>query len=206
MHCNTGQLFIMVISEDPWHSQQLPSVWSNHNHPHPFVFVYTIKYVQFNSIQPPACKENALSLRHRCGFMNLYVDKHMCFPKKQDVFSSSWFIIAYCHIRKLSSIWREEKAKTLFQTDESKNQFNYHVKEHLDSKQISEVLIKSTTGKRVVKKRKSINYHSDLSHSKKNERKRTLLGEISLWVYEIQLINETKGLDDFYRIVIFVHT
>ena len=27
IHCDTGLLFIMVISEDPWHSQLLPSVW-----------------------------------------------------------------------------------------------------------------------------------------------------------------------------------
>ena len=26
-YCDTGHLFIMVISEDPWHSHLLPSVW-----------------------------------------------------------------------------------------------------------------------------------------------------------------------------------
>ena len=26
-HCDTGLPFLMVISEDPWHSQLLPSVW-----------------------------------------------------------------------------------------------------------------------------------------------------------------------------------
>ena len=27
IYCDTGQPFIMVISEDPWHSHLLPSVW-----------------------------------------------------------------------------------------------------------------------------------------------------------------------------------
>ena len=29
IYCDTGQPFIMVISEDPWHSQLLPNFWSS---------------------------------------------------------------------------------------------------------------------------------------------------------------------------------
>ena len=62
---DTGLPFIMVISEDPWHSHLLPSVWqwSCHN------LILRLRSV-VNGVEPrsPACEANAQPLRHRGGF------------------------------------------------------------------------------------------------------------------------------------------
>ena len=63
-HCDTGLSFIMVISEDPWHSHLLPSVWQWSCH-------YLL--LRLRSVRPgieprsPACEANALPLYHRGG-------------------------------------------------------------------------------------------------------------------------------------------
>ena len=61
-YCDTGQMFIMVISEDPWNSHLLPSVWQWSSHDlglsRPGI-----------EPQPPACEANGLPLRRRCWLL-----------------------------------------------------------------------------------------------------------------------------------------
>ena len=61
IYCETGQPFTMIISEDPWHSYLLPSVWHWRCH-YPFNDVR----LSWPGIEPrsPACDTNALPLRH----------------------------------------------------------------------------------------------------------------------------------------------
>ena len=60
IYCDTGQPFIVVISEDSWHSQLLSSDWQWNCH-----------YLGLSRpvIEPrsPACEANALPIRHRTG-------------------------------------------------------------------------------------------------------------------------------------------
>ena len=92
-YCKTGQPFIMIISEDPWHSHQSPNVWPNHD-------------------LPQAKRRLYLFVTAAVSCMSMLINT--CVFQK----AARCFIIACCHIRKLSFIWRGEKAKTLFQTDE----------------------------------------------------------------------------------------
>ena len=57
-YCDTGLPFIMVMSEDPWHSHQLPSVWQ---------WSFNDLGLSRPGIEPrsPACEANDLPLRHR---------------------------------------------------------------------------------------------------------------------------------------------
>ena len=63
-YCDTGLPFIMVISEDPWHSHLLPSVWQWSCHT-----CFYDSGVSRPGVEPwsPACEANALPLRHRGG-------------------------------------------------------------------------------------------------------------------------------------------
>ena len=66
-YCDTGQPFIMVISEDPWHSHLLPSVWKRSCH------CMCKRLMSVPTSQPgieprfPACETNALPQRLRGG-------------------------------------------------------------------------------------------------------------------------------------------
>ena len=53
-HCDTGLPFIMVISEDPWHSHLLPSVWQWSCH---YLFFYDLGLLR-PGIEPrsPTCE------------------------------------------------------------------------------------------------------------------------------------------------------
>ena len=59
-HCDTGLPFIMVISEDPWHSHLMPSVWQWSCH---YLFLRLMSVA------------NALHLRHRSGVSILITEK-----------------------------------------------------------------------------------------------------------------------------------
>ena len=56
--CDTGLPFIMVISEDPWHSHLLLSVWQWSSH---YLFLRLRSGATWNRT---ACEANALPLRH----------------------------------------------------------------------------------------------------------------------------------------------
>ena len=63
-NCDTGLPFIMVISEDPWHSHLLPSVWLLGCH---YLFLRFRSVATGIEPRSPACEANALPLRHRGG-------------------------------------------------------------------------------------------------------------------------------------------
>ena len=56
-YCDTGRLFIMVISEDPWHSNLFSSVWQRSCH---YLFL-RLGSVAASNTQPSACEANALA-------------------------------------------------------------------------------------------------------------------------------------------------
>ena len=65
-YCDTGHPFIMVISEDPWHSHLLPSVWQ---------WRFRYLFLQLRSVaagirtpSPPFARRRCNPLRHRRGW------------------------------------------------------------------------------------------------------------------------------------------
>ena len=64
-YCDTGLPFIMVISEDPWHSHLLPSVWQWSCH---YLFYDLGLSRPRNESRSPTHEANALPLRHRGGW------------------------------------------------------------------------------------------------------------------------------------------
>ena len=72
--CDTGQPFIMVISEESWHSHLLPSVWQWSCH---YLFSDLSSNPRF-----PTCEAKALPLSHRGG-RQLYNEKQefVCYQR-----------------------------------------------------------------------------------------------------------------------------
>ena len=70
-YCDMGHRFIMVISEDPWHSHRLPSVlqWSCLF----YLFFYDLSMLRLGCKHPNfrLQGENSNPLHHRCGFDRL---------------------------------------------------------------------------------------------------------------------------------------
>ena len=69
-YCDTGHPFIMVISEDPWHSHVMPRVcqWSYH---YLFYRIWSVA-AGIRTLNLPLAGERYKSLRHRRGFNNQY--------------------------------------------------------------------------------------------------------------------------------------
>ena len=65
-HCDTGHPFIMVISEEPLHSHQLPSVWQWSQH---YLFLRLWSVVAWNRTPNLLllAGERSNPLRYRCG-------------------------------------------------------------------------------------------------------------------------------------------
>ena len=58
-YCDTGHPFIMVISEDPWHSHPIPSVWQWSCH-YLFLKTWICRGWDLNA-QPSTCRANAVT-------------------------------------------------------------------------------------------------------------------------------------------------
>ena len=67
-HCDTGHPFIMVISEDPWHSHLLPNVWQWSCHCLFLPLRYVAARIQTSNI-PRLRGQRIKPLCHRCGAM-----------------------------------------------------------------------------------------------------------------------------------------
>ena len=82
-HCETGLPFKMVISEDPWHSHLMSSVWQWSCH-YMFLWLRSVATRDWTPISRMR-QANALPLRHRGGPIN----KHIC----AELWSQHWSVL-----------------------------------------------------------------------------------------------------------------
>ena len=97
-HCDTGLPFIMVISEDPWHSYLLPSVWHWRCH---YLFL-RLRPVATGD-RTPISRVRGGTLRHRGGLFVLY-NFHFHESYYFQLFSLFFSFVQQCIIYR---IWNE---------------------------------------------------------------------------------------------------
>ena len=88
-YCDTGHSFIMVISEDPWHSHLLPSVkqWSCH-----YLCLRLRSVSRDLNTQPSACEANALTHCATAGVYNIKaINIYFCNSYILDIFLLNCF-------------------------------------------------------------------------------------------------------------------